>query len=312
MRRHVNLRQIEAFAAVIQNGTVGRGAEMLNISQPAMSKLIAHLEYDSGLKLFDRVKKRLVPTEHALRLYDEVERIFSGVRQVESAIDALHREEQGRLVIGVLPALAGAFIQRVTSAFLDTQGSVFCSVQSLSSHWIVERLVARKLDVGLVNGSIDNPHVIAEPLLEHPLVCILPLDHPLTAKSEIEPDDLDKVPFVTFEAHVFMTRLIEQMLDRHGVTPQTVLSASAVLTVCEFVAAGRGVSLVHPLMVSGFEKRLVVRPFHPGIPFKFQLCRSADSKNARLVERYAAVMRATAAQVSQAILAPADADGGKD
>src|SRR4051812_8483162 len=62
MRRHLNLRQIEAFRAVIENGTVSRAAEMLHISQPAMSKLIAHLEADTGLKLFDRVKGRLAPT----------------------------------------------------------------------------------------------------------------------------------------------------------------------------------------------------------------------------------------------------------
>lgn len=308
MRRHINLRQIEAFAAVIQNGTVGRGAEMLNISQPAMSKLIAHLEFDSGLKLFDRVKKRLVPTEHALRLYDEVERIFSGVRQVESAIDALHREEQSRLAIGVLPALAGAFIQRVTSGFTKSNTNVICSVRALSSQWIVERLVARKLDIGLINGRLDNPHVLVEPLLEHPLVCIMPKDHPLTLKSSVEPDDLQQLPFVSFESHVFMAHLIEQTLEKYRVTPRVVVTASAVLTVCEFVAAGEGISLVHPLMVSGLENRLAVRPFEPGIPFKFQLGRSADSKNARLVDAFAEEMRNAASQFSLSILRSSQPD----
>lgn len=302
MRRHINLRQIEAFKAVIENGTVSRGAEVLHISQPAMSKLIAHLEFDTGLKLFDRVKKRLVPTEHALRLYEEVERIFTGVRQVESAIEAVHREERGRLAVGVLPALSGAFIQRVTTEFSRLHANVFCSVQSLSSQWIVERLVARKLDIGLINGRLDNPHVIVEPIMEHPLVCIMPRDHPLSVKTHVEPDDLQQIPFVSFESHIFMTHLIEEMLDKYSVAPKTVLSASAVLTVCEFVAAGFGVSLVHPLMVSGLEHRVTARPFEPGIQFKFQLCRSADSKNARLVDAYAEAMRVAASQASQAIL----------
>ena len=82
MRRHINLRQIEAFKGVIENGTVSRASQLLNISQPAMSKLIAHLEADTGLRLFDRVKGRLAPTEHAMRLYEEVGRIFAGVRQL--------------------------------------------------------------------------------------------------------------------------------------------------------------------------------------------------------------------------------------
>ena len=79
MPRHLYLRQIEAFKAVIENGTISRAAVLLSISQPSMSKLIAHLEQDTGLKLFDRVKGRIAPTEQAMRLYDEVERIFGGV-----------------------------------------------------------------------------------------------------------------------------------------------------------------------------------------------------------------------------------------
>src|SRR5437868_1521109 len=137
MPRQINLRQIEAFKAVIENGTVSRAAELLNVSQPAMSKLIAHLEFDTGLKLFDRVKGRLAPTAHAMRLYDEVGRIFAGVRQVENAVDAIRREEQGRLAVGVMPALSGSFIQQATMGFLKHHSKVFCSVHSLTTQWIV-------------------------------------------------------------------------------------------------------------------------------------------------------------------------------
>ena len=133
MLRHLNLRQIEAFKAVIENGTVSRAALVLSISQPAMSKLIAHLEGDTGLRLFNRLKGRLAPTEQAMRLYDEIDRIFAGVHQVANAVDAIRREEQGRLAIGVMPALAGSFVQRATTGFLKSRPNVFCSVQSLSS-----------------------------------------------------------------------------------------------------------------------------------------------------------------------------------
>src|ERR1700739_696845 len=128
MPRHLNLRQIEAFKAVIENGTVSRAAELLNISQPAMSKLIAHLEVDTGLKLFDRVKGRLVPSEHGLRLHEEIGGVFACVRQVENAVEAIRREEQGRLAIGVMPALAYSFIQRATTRFLEDRQNMFCSV----------------------------------------------------------------------------------------------------------------------------------------------------------------------------------------
>ena len=302
MPRHINLRQIEAFKAVIENGTVSRASEILNVSQPALSKLIAHLEFDTGLRLFDRVKGRLAPTEHGMRLYSEVGRIFSGVRQVENAVDAIRREEQGRLAIGVLPALANTFIQRVTTGFLKERGNVFCSVQALGSQWIVEWLISRKLDVGLVSARVDNPYLTLEPLMEQPLACIMPLDHPLVEKDHIEPHDLDGMPFVAFDTDIYVCHLVSNMFDRYKIAPQTVLVTNAAPTICEFVAAGLGLSLVHPLMISGLEKRLAIRRFEPAIPYHFQLCRSADSRNAHIVEAFVAELREKASTISEAMM----------
>ncbi|MES2294349.1 MAG: LysR substrate-binding domain-containing protein [Pseudomonadota bacterium] len=302
MPRRLNLRQIEAFKAVIENGTVSRGAQILNISQPAMSKLIANMEADTGLRLFDRTKGRLAPTEHAMRLYEEVGRIFAGVRQVENAVDAIRRDEQGRIAVGVMAALAGSFIQRATTSFLKARPNVFCSVHSLNSQWTVDWLIARKLDIGLVSARIDNPYVTLEPLMELPLVCVLPLGHALAKKTLIEPNDLNKIPLVTFQPDTFVGHLLEKMFETYKVEPRIVLFANIAPTLCEFVAAGLGVALVHPLMVSGLEHRLIVRRFAPEINFHFQLCRSIDSRNAQLVEAFAKELRATASQITTSLL----------
>jgi DNA-binding transcriptional LysR family regulator len=302
MPRQLNLRQIEAFKAVMELGTISRAAETLNISQPAMSKLVAHLEADTGLQLFDRVKGRLAPTEHATRLHEEVGRIFAGVRQVESAIEALRREKQRRLMIGAMPALAGSFIQRTTTGFLGKHGHVFCSIVPISSQWIVERLVTRSLDVGVVSATIENPYVTLEPLMEHPLVCVMPTGHPLARKGRVEPKDLDGAPFVGFGEDSHAGKRVTQMFLEHAVQAQIMLVAGSAQTVCEFVAAGLGVSLVHPLMVSGFERRLTVRPFVPEVLYGFQIGRNLESRNASLVEAYIRELRTTAAQISEAIV----------
>lgn len=301
MPRRLTLRQVEAFKAVIESGSISTAAELLHVSQPAISKLIAHFEADTNLKLFDRLTGRLVPTESGMRLYEKVDRIFAGVRQVESAVDAIRREEQGQLAIGVMPALAGSFIQRATKHFLKDHPNVFCTVQTRSSQWIVDFLATRKLDVGLIRSSIDNPHVTLEPLMEHPLVCIVPLDHPLAAKSQIDPADLEQIPFVAFHPDASTGRLVERVFETCKIKPKIVLVASVAPTVCEFVAAGLGVSLVHPLMVSGLEQRLAVRRFQPEITSSFQLCRGLDVKNAKLVESFAQAVRATAAQISRSM-----------
>lgn len=298
MPRKINLRQIEAFKALIERGTVSSAAEMLNVSQPAMSRLIAYLELDTGLKLFDRVKGRLSPTDHAMRLYDEVGRIFAGVRQVENAVDAIRREEQGRLSVGVIPALAGEFVRRTTMSFLErVGGNVFCAFELGNSSPLIDQIIARKLDVGLVNCTVESPYVVLEPLLDHPLICVMPPDHPLASKSVIVAQDLEDIPFLAFSEGDVGVR-VERHLAEHGVRPRIVAMSTASSPLMQLVTSGLGVALVPPLLVSGYERRIVARPFEPELPYHFQLCRSIDSHNAQFIRLFSEHARATAASIS--------------
>ena len=105
MARAINLRQVEMLKAVVEHGTVSRAAVVLGISQPAASKLLMQLERDGGLKLFDRARGRLAPTAQGMRLYEEIDRIFAGVRQVETAIAVIRREdtgENGQIVVALI------------------------------------------------------------------------------------------------------------------------------------------------------------------------------------------------------------------
>jgi DNA-binding transcriptional LysR family regulator len=302
MRRRVNLRQIEAFKAVIEHGTVSSAAIALNVSQPAMSKSLAQLEGDSELRLFDRVKGRLAPTEVGMRLYAEVDRIFSGVQQVENAIDALHRQARGSLRIGVMPALSGAFVQRAVTAFLQIHPGTNCVIESRSSEWIMESLVGRQLDVGLFSSRVQNPYLDSEPLTESAIVCIMPVGHKLAARRVVVPADLAEFPFVSFDPETATGHRIRAVLDAHGVRPAIALVTNIALTVCEFVACGTGVALVHPLEVSDFS-RIVVRRFEPATTLGLLLSYGRASRNARMIDDFIRVARATAGAMVKTALA---------
>jgi DNA-binding transcriptional LysR family regulator len=301
MRRRINLRQIELFKAVIEQGTVSSAAAALNVSQPAVSKTLAQLEADCELRLFDRVRGRLAPTEQGMQLYAEIDRIFSGVQQVENAIDALHRQAHGRVLIGVMPGLSGPFVQRVVTAFLREHPATYCSIEARSSEWIMESLVGRRLDVGLLNQQMQSPFVQSDRIAEHALVCIMPLGHPLAAKRAIAPKDVACHPFVSFGPETDIGQQVSRMLADHGVAPTVSVATNIAPTVCEFVASGTGISLLHPLMISDFS-RIVVRRFQPDTTLGFLLAHPRSSRNARLIDQFIKVARTTADQmVSEAL-----------
>jgi len=129
--------------------------------------------------------------------------------------------------------------------------------------------------------------------------------HTLGAKPFIRPEDLDGVPFISSHPDTYVGDRVQAMFEDYGVNANIALVSNVAPTLCEFVAEGLGVSLVHPLSVSGLEHRLTVRLFEPEIVYSFQLCRNADSRNAELVEIFSGKLKETAARISERVLGPA-------
>src|SRR5437868_6942450 len=100
----MKIRQLEAFRAVMLCQTVTRAAEMLHISQPAATRLIADLEESVGFALFERVRGRLYPTAEAQVLYEEVQRSLVGVERIALAAQDIRELQRGSLQIAAAPA----------------------------------------------------------------------------------------------------------------------------------------------------------------------------------------------------------------
>lgn len=292
--RQPTLRQIEVFKAVIETGTVSRAAETLNMSQPAASKLLSNLEADSGLDLFERRRGLLIPTEHGQRFYEEVDRIFSGLDQIAQAIDNLRSEERGRLTIGVLPALSGRFISTAIRNFSIEHPHVFISLHARSSQFLVDWMRSGKVDVCIVTGRVEDPHIQAQPILKMPMACILPQDHPLAEKPELTVAELVSEPLVAFMQSSYTRLQLERAFEAEGHHPHVVTEATTAQNVCELVAAGMGIAMVHPVCTETVEGRVIVRPFMPVNYLEFQLCRLRHARNRRLVTAFVDTVRATA------------------
>ncbi|SDN43539.1 LysR substrate-binding domain-containing protein [Ensifer sp. YR511] len=297
MKRSINLRQIEAFKAVVEAGTVSQAAELMRVSQPAVSKLLAHLEEDTELELFDRIRGRLLPSATGMRLYSHIDRIFAGVRQVEHAVELIKREERGHVAIGVLPAFSGMFISHATKRFLVEHHNAHISVVGRSSQFIVDWVLRSQLDIGIVNTNLEHPLIESFPLGPGQLVCILPKEHELAGREVIEASDLDGLPFVGFSPENRTRQKIDAVLEQHGVRTKLSLEASLATAVCEMVADGMGVSVLDPLLAFSQRERLAIKRFKPTIKSDLRLCRLGANQGMKLIEDYIRAAQATAEEM---------------
>src|SRR4030095_1058130 len=132
--RGLNPRQIEAFRAVILTGGVGAAASLINVTQPAVSRMMRDLQSHLGLTLFERRGTGLVPTSEALSLYAEVERAFVGLDRIEQMATELRTRRAGFLRIAALAALANGLLSGFCGEFLKERPKLDIVLSGLAAH----------------------------------------------------------------------------------------------------------------------------------------------------------------------------------
>ena len=289
----MNLRQIEAFQAVVELGSVTQAGEALSISQPAVSKLIGALQDSVGFKLFDRVGGRLKPTTKALMLFDAVDRVFSGMEKIRATAEEIRTDRRGRISLGAPPALSHGFIQRVAAQVIAPPRDIILSLQIRSSARTLQALSAKQLDLGVTANLSNYAGVRATLLRRVRAVCVLPPNHPLAEKPLVSVHDLHQERFIYLTQLDNARQRIQHSFDEARVSPNSNIETPFTASACAFVAAGLGISVVDPVSASAFtSSQIAVRPFEPEVHFDFFLCEPADVPRGELAEKFADALHA--------------------
>ncbi|MBS7705136.1 LysR substrate-binding domain-containing protein [Chelatococcus asaccharovorans] len=260
----MNLRQIEIFQAVMRTGSITAGAELLNLSQPAVSRQIERLEKVSRIKLFHRVGRGLQPTPEGVAFYEEVKRAFVGLENLRHFADNITNFNTGHLRIASLPALGFGFLPRVITSFSELYPNVEVSLQVRSSGFVRGITSTQEFDLGFLPGPPNDLNHHAEHFAGVDCVCILPAGHPLAAKTEIVPADIAGLPFIRLVKDDVTRQQVDHILENAGFTLKQHIETQFAATVCSFVISGAGVSVLSPFAAADFAGHgLVMRRFRP-------------------------------------------------
>ncbi len=298
----MNLRHIEAFKAVMENGTVNRAAEAMHISQPAVSKLLQAFERAAGFKVFDRTQGRLAPTAEGLTLYRDVERVFAGADEIRRAAEEIRTLRRGTLSVGAMPALSAGFVQRVAAVFLQERPEVNLEIRSAQRVKLMDSLASGKLDIALCNSVHEHPEIETQLLSRQAAVCLLPPTHPLTARSEIAARDLKNEKFISWSEGTVTRVRVDALFDKLGIERRADFSASTAPAICAFVANGLGIALTHPLYVGIANASVAVRTFRPALELDVLMAFPKRASRPALVKAFAAEAVRQARQMEKHII----------
>jgi DNA-binding transcriptional LysR family regulator len=271
----MNTRQIEVFRTIMRCGTLTAAAQVLNVSQPALSQILLHAESQLGFPLFQRLHGRLVPTPEAIQLFPEAERLFRDLDNFRrSAADLRHGMAGSlRLASSVPPALS--FVPRALQRFRAS-----CPGVRLISYVVPLQVIATMLengqaDLGIGLDDTPRPMLQAETIGYTEVVCLVAIGHRLAAQPAVRFSDLQGETLISYRPDALPGILLDQVFARSGGRHSPEVEIDASIMALGFVQEGLGVALVDGLVPwSGFPG-VTIRPFLPTVPLPVSLLISA-------------------------------------
>src|SRR5262245_12160102 len=219
----MDFRRVRTFIAVAEHGTVSKAALQLRIAQPALSRQINGLEEELGVRLFDRIRRRLVLTSEGERLLAECRNIMRAVDSLGERAQSLRRADAGLLKVGATPQM----IEGVFSTFLHRFAERYPNVQIQLSEAVGAEPLA-KLERGELHLAINYLQAVQEKGEELGRFPLPPLDFlavgheslRLGTDGSIEISNLAAHPLLVLEPRSGVRVTFEAACRLAGIRPQ--------------------------------------------------------------------------------------------
>ncbi len=248
----LSLRQFEAFLAVARAKSFRGAAEVLHLSQPALSQHVAELERELGARLFDRLGRRVALTEAGRHLEDHALRLFATLTGAREAIAELRGLKRGSLLVGASTTPGIYVLPSVIASFQARHPGITLTLQIANSSVIEERIRGNQLDLGVVGGHVlrAGEQCLTAGLLDE-LVLIVSPAHSWARRREVAPALLADQQLLVREEGSATRQVAERALLHAGVTWRASMELGHTEAIKQAVMAGLGVALVSVHAIRG-------------------------------------------------------------
>ena len=258
------LQQLRIIKAVAAEKNFTKAADLLFISQPALSKQIKILENRLDLILFDRTNKKIKLTEAGQLVLQYAERILSLCEESCRALNDLKTGERGNLTVGASQTIGTYLLPRILALFAQKYPQIVLNVDVDSTRKIAKAVVDCDIDIAIVGGEVPeelNKKLEVESFIEDELTLIIPKSHPFATKQNkiINKDDLYHLNFITLNANSTIRKFIDDILLQNQIEIKqfnSIMQLNSIEAIKTAVSLGLGVAFVSS---SAIEKEIELK-----------------------------------------------------
>ncbi|MBL7829190.1 MAG: LysR family transcriptional regulator [Saprospiraceae bacterium] len=264
----MNLQQLEYVLAVDQHRHFARAADACFVTQPTLSMMIQKLEDELGIKLFDRSRQPVAPTEAGELVIVQARKILLEVARTKDLLRQRKETLTGTLRVGIIPTLAPYLAHRFVNSFLDKYPDVELSISEHVTATIVKKLKKNQLDVGILVGPLQDAAIREKPLFYEPLLVYS--SHGFD-KSYLMPEDINPEELLLLEeGHCLRSQIMNLCELRRLSFNRLNYQTGSLETLINLVATGNGVTILPALAVDSLneDQRSRIFPFYAPVPVR--------------------------------------------
>ncbi|MFH4854267.1 LysR family transcriptional regulator [Vibrio diabolicus] len=269
----MNLRQLEVFYAIMQAGTVSGAARLLHVSQPNVTRVLAHTEQQLSFTLFERVKGRLVPTQEAKTLLPEAEKVYQQLGQFRSLTNKVKQGTQ-HLRVGAPPVLA-AHLLAPTVALLSKEHGISFELLTANRDELCSGLLKHELDVAIAFGEETPPAIMGHVLLKENLALIAPKSAAIPAEKTVILEELIRhdLPIIGLDSRDPLGLLLHQTLSAREEHYQHAITVRSYSAAAELVKHQAGFAIVDPWTAKQYRQddAVSVHALEPNMSFSVSI-----------------------------------------
>lgn len=242
----MEIQQLEYFKVVAETEHMTNAAEMLNISQPALSKSISNIEQEIGVPLFDRQGRSIVLNRYGKLFLESVNTILEEYNRAKQEINALIMPGYGEVSFGFIHTLGMEIVPELMAHVHEKYPNIKFNLTQASSLNLLELLEKGDIDLCL-SQRIESKMVTIEwiELWKEELFVIVPKNHPLANQESIHLNEIKNEPFVSIKKGNALRQIVDYLLKDAGIAkPNITFEGEDPHTVAGFVSAGHGVSII--------------------------------------------------------------------
>jgi DNA-binding transcriptional LysR family regulator len=280
----MELRQLEHFVAVAEDGSFTKAARRLNYVQSALSVSVQGLERELGVRLFDRTTHRVTLTGAGEAIVPTARRTLAAVEETLDVAAAFKGVLRGRLRVGIMQAFTYIDVADVLGQFHRLHPGVEIGVHPAAGGTaaLLTELRQGTLDAAFV-ALIDPPTGMTTiPLGSENLVLVGPPDKMPSGQRAVRLDALSDASFIDFPAGWGVRIVVDRAFGAVGVERRVTMEIADVATCLQLVGAGLGVALFPPSMVPADDPRIRVRPTSPNITWHVVMATPAGRTSAAI------------------------------